>query len=337
MRPVMNIQTQRRAAALMEVLGVYVAGGVVTNQIIRLSGISFTNPLENLTVHITGPELIIASWHLFVLLLFEYAGYFLLIIPINWWYRRGGPADYGLTKAGHSWATLLTAGFATAALSEWLVLGVGLLNAIHPSETVAWRQAFFEMSWRRWEFWLFSSVMSWALIPVLEELFYRGYCQRRLAEDWGDGPAIVGAACLFTFAHAQYQIPNAYNAGMILGLLLSAVGFGVVFAWTRSLFPAMLAHAVFDIPMTPRWQCLLVAALVIGALFSWRRAVAIIRQVFSISSGITYGTLAVLGAGYSVAAARVRSLEYLAIGLVVLAVAFEALERRQKSDSNLTN
>ncbi|MBV8827894.1 MAG: CPBP family intramembrane metalloprotease, partial [Acidobacteriaceae bacterium] len=318
-----------RAAALMEVFGVYVAGGVVTNQLVRLFGVSFRNPLENLTVDISGTELIRASGHLFVLLLFQYAGYFLLIIPINWWYRRRGPADYGLTKAGHSWAILLTAGIGTAALSEWLVLGVGLVNAIHPSETVPWRQAFFEMSWRRWEFWLFSSVMSWALIPVLEELFFRGYCQRRLAEDWGDGPAIIATACLFTFAHAQYQIPNVYNAGMILGLLLSAIGFGVVFAWTRSLIPAMLAHAVFDIPTTPRSQSLLVAALVVGALFSWRQAVAIIGQVFRNGSGVTHSILAVFSAGYAVAAARVRSLEYLAIGLLVFAVAFEALDRRQ--------
>lgn len=92
--------------------------------------------------------------------------------------------------------------------------------------------------------------MSWALIPVLEELFFRGYCQRRLAEDWGNGPAIIGTACLFTFEHTRYQIPNAYNVGMIVGLFVSAVGFGIIFAWTRSLFPAIIAHMIFDIPMT---------------------------------------------------------------------------------------
>ncbi len=208
----MNSKTRQRVAALLEVLGVFVAGGLVTNQLVRLSGVSVGNPLEHLTLRITGPELITAAGHLFILLLFQYAGYLLLVIPINWWYRRRGPAAYGLTKAGHSWAMLIVAGLGTAALSEWLVLGVGLVNWIHPSQTVPWRQAFFEMSWRRWEFWLFSAVMSWALIPVLEELFFRGYCQRRLAEDWGDGPAIVGTACLFTFAHAQYQVANAYNA-----------------------------------------------------------------------------------------------------------------------------
>jgi len=77
--------------------------------------------------------------------------------------------------------------------------------------------------------------------------------------------------------------------------------------------------------MTSAWQGVLVAALVIGALFSWRRGLAIIRQVFSTRSGVADGTLVVLGTGW----ARVRSLEYVAAGLVVLAVALEALERRR--------
>jgi membrane protease YdiL (CAAX protease family) len=336
----MNGLLQRRATAVLEVLGVYLAGGLLTNLLIRLSGVAVRNPLENLSIHITGAALITASRQMFVLLMFEYAGYFLLIIPINWWHRRSGLAAYGLTKAGHSWRTLLLAGLGTAALSEWPVLSIGLLNSFHPSATAPWRQAFFDMSWRRWEFWLFSAVMSWALIPVVEELFFRGYCQRRLAEDWGDGPAIIGTACLFTFAHTQYQIPSAYNAGMIVGLLISAIGFGVVFAWTRSLVPAMIAHAIFDIPMTPKWESLLVAALVIGAFFSWRRGLSIIGQVFSTRSGIACGTLAALCTVYALAATRVRRLEYVAIGLVVLAVVLETLERRRNriaTDVHLTS
>jgi membrane protease YdiL (CAAX protease family) len=46
-----------------------------------------------------------------------------------------------------------------------------------------WRQAFFNMSWRRWQFWLLAGIMSYAVVPVVEELIFRGYYQRRLAED----------------------------------------------------------------------------------------------------------------------------------------------------------
>jgi hypothetical protein len=116
---------------------------------------------------------------------------------------------------------------------------------------------------------------------------------------------------------------------MIVGLLLSAIGFGVVFAWTRSLFPAIVAHAIFDIPMTLSWQVLLVGAFVVGAIFIWRRGLAISKLIFSTGSGFAYGTLAVLGAGYVMAAARVRSMGYIAVGLLVLAVAPEAADRRR--------
>jgi hypothetical protein len=70
---------------------------------------------------------------MFVLLMFQYGGYFLLIFPINWWYRRRGPAAYDLTRAGQSSKTLLLAGLGTAALSEWPVLIINLVNSIYPS------------------------------------------------------------------------------------------------------------------------------------------------------------------------------------------------------------
>jgi membrane protease YdiL (CAAX protease family) len=325
----MNAQ-QRRSAALLEVLGIFLVGGLVMSQLIRLSDVHVKNPLAELTIHTTGSELITAARQLFVLLIFQYAGYFLLIIPIGWWHRHRGPSAYGLTKASHIWTWLILAGLGTAALSEWLVLGIGFLNSLRPSKTEPWRQAFFDMSWRRWEFWLFSAVMSWALIPVLEELFFRGYCQRRLAEDWGNGPAIIGTACLFTFEHTQYQIPNVYNVGMIVGLFLSAVGFGVVFAWTRSLFPAIIAHIIFDIPMTPKWQGVLAIVLVISSLFIWRRGLDIVRKIFSTGKHPAYWILALLGAAAAVAGTRVRGLEYVGLGMVVLAVALESLELRSK-------
>jgi membrane protease YdiL (CAAX protease family) len=114
---------------------------------------------------------------------------------------------------------------ATAALAEWPVLSVNVVNPIHPlGERVPWRQAFFDTSWRRWEFWLFSAVLSWAWVAVIEELFFRGYCQRRLAEDWGNGAAIVGTACLFTFAHNQYLLPNEYSVAMIARLCRARLG-----------------------------------------------------------------------------------------------------------------
>ena len=246
--PLMKAQPLQRAAALLEVLGVYLAGGLVTSQLSRLFGVPLDSPLRTFTSEITNAELIAASRQMFVILSMQYAGWFLLAFPINWWHRRRGPASYGLNRGRYSWTALLGIGLVTAALAEWPVLGVSVADSLYDlGETAPWRQAFFDTSWQRWEFWLFSGVMSWGLVAVAEELFFRGYCQRRLAEDWGDGVAILGTACLFTFAHSQYLLANAYSLGMITSLFVLAVGLGLAFAWTRSLVPSVLAHSIINV------------------------------------------------------------------------------------------
>jgi hypothetical protein len=104
--------TRPRTAALLEVLGIYLAGQLATMVLLRVLHIELVNPLETFTADITNSQLLTATRQLFVVLAMQYAGLFLLIIPINWWYRRCGPAAYGLTKAGWSWTTLLAAGVA---------------------------------------------------------------------------------------------------------------------------------------------------------------------------------------------------------------------------------
>jgi membrane protease YdiL (CAAX protease family) len=182
--PLPRMIALRRVAALLEVLGIYLAGGVVMGLLLRALNVELTNPLAGFRVDISDGELLSATWQFCQLLLFQYAGWFLLIVPINAWHRRHGPAAYGLTRAGFSWTALALAGLGTAALVEWPVLGISLLDSFYNlGEAVPWRQAFFDTSWRRWEFWLFSGVVSWGAVALLEELFFRGYCQRRLAEE----------------------------------------------------------------------------------------------------------------------------------------------------------
>ena len=318
----------RRAAALLEVLAIYLVGGLVVRLFVRLSGLDVANPLATFTVGITNAELLTATRQMLALLLLQYGGYFALIIPVGWWHRRRGPAEYGLTRAGHPWRILLIAGVATAALTEWPVVAVNLADTFwHLGDTVPWRQALFDTSWTRWQFWLFSAVLSWALVAVLEELFYRGYCQRRLAEEWGDGAAIVGTASLFVFSHSQYLSPDAYNIGMVVSLFTLAVGFGVVYAWTRSLVPSIIAHAIINVPMTPPWQGVLLAAFLIGVAFTARRGAAVVAQIFSGTRPGTAVALGVLGAGYAVAARRVDALEFAAVGMLLVAIVLEATER----------
>jgi membrane protease YdiL (CAAX protease family) len=272
----------------------------------------------------------LASRQFFLALILIYGSYFLLIVPINWWYRRRGRVAYGLTRAGHSWKALILAGVATVVLAGWPVLVHTLVDAIHPLGAMApWRQGFFDMSWRRWQFWLFAGILSYAVIPVVEELIFRGYYQRRLAEDWGDGPAIIGTACFFTFAHRQYLIANTYNITMIASLLCLAIGLGVVYAWTRSLIPSMIAHAIINVPMTPLWQGALLVLFAIGAFFVWRGGTSAIRQVFTNTRVGASMVLAVALSLYVFEAHRIDGMKQIAIGMLVVALVLEAMDRRE--------
>ena len=56
------MNARQRTAALLEVLGVYLAGQLVTGQLIRVLGVRPTNPLASLSAGVTDAELITATW-----------------------------------------------------------------------------------------------------------------------------------------------------------------------------------------------------------------------------------------------------------------------------------
>jgi membrane protease YdiL (CAAX protease family) len=327
----------RRIAALLEVFSVYVIGQYLVVLLANALHLQIDNPLAHINAQITDAELLFAARDLFLLLLVQYVGWFLLIVPINWWHRRSGLAAYGLTRAGKSWKVLLAAGAATAALSAWPEMSIQLLDRVYNlAPTLPWRQALFEMSWRRWEFWLFTAVLSWAFVAFMEELFYRGYCQRRLAEDWGDGPAILGATCLFLFSHGQYLSAHLYNVSLLASLFVLSVAMGIVFAWTRSLVPSVVAHSIINIPMTPLWQALAAAVFLVGAVLLSRRGAAVVKQVFSGASVVWCIGLAAAGAAYAVASQRGAAAVYLAAGMLGLAIGLEAMHRGREGGARPT-
>ena len=320
---------RRKVAAVLEVLGVYLAGQLVMLLLSRVLHIELANPLRQLTANASSAELVAVSGQLTKLLVGQYLGWFLLIVPIGWWYRRTGLREYGLTRAGVPLGRLLLLGLVTALVADWPTRLVEIVNALKPlGETAPWRQAMFDMSWRRWEFWLFMAAGSYVVPPILEELFYRGYCQRRLAEDLGHGTAIATVASLFVFSHSQYLMANAYNFGMIVSLLIGALGLGIVFAYTRSLIPPIVAHALTNIPVTGVWQWIVAGIMVIGAIWFGRSALRVTSKVFQGNAVAPALLLAIVGAGYAMAANRFEAMALVAVAALVVALVLEALQRR---------
>ena len=232
---------------------------------------------------------------------------------------------------------MIIIGLVTFAAGELLARTLEAVNTFVPlGATAPWRQAVFDMSWTRWEFWLFTAVGSFGLVAFGEELFYRGYCQRRLTEDLGDGPAIIGVAALFTFSHDQYLIANVYSIGMVISLLAGSLAVGYVYARTRSLIPTMVAHAVVNVPSTRPFQ---LASLAVIAVILWRArkpVAAAIHEGIGWLRGVTprwlVSAMAVGGAAFAVVNQQLGDM-MLPIGLVLLvgAVGPEWRDKRRGS------
>jgi hypothetical protein len=88
-----------------------------------------------------------------------------------------------------------------------------------------------------------------AIAAVTEEIAFRGYMQKPLEEAYGIVPAVLIVGTMFWIAHLDHGItithlPFQMSASIALGLLAYL---------TRSLIPAMIAHAIADILLQPAY------------------------------------------------------------------------------------
>ena len=103
------------------------------------------------------------------------------------------------------------------------------------------------------EFWLFMAIGSFAFIPIVEELFFRGYLlgnlNRRLSTNW----AITLSAAVFALVHLQYVRIDFFAIYNLASVFLV----GIIYAWsvyfTRSLLPAITGHTFGNLPQPLEW------------------------------------------------------------------------------------
>ncbi len=77
-----------------------------------------------------------------------------------------------------------------------------------------------------------------AAIPVMEELFFRGFVLFGLRARYGNGAAIIGSACLFGVSHLDaVAAVYATVAGIVLGVLALRTG---------SIWPGIAVHAAVN-------------------------------------------------------------------------------------------
>lgn len=267
----MNEITQKKTAAILEVFGIYATGQLVAFILAKVLGIPLQNPITNLTSQSTPLELQQITLKLLGVLFVQYAGWFIPIILVGWWHRQRKPKQYGLTLSSLPLKFYIVAGVILFSFSELPTQILSLLNTIYPlGEQTAWHEAIYKISWNSPEFWLLMAVGSFGLIPILEELFYRGYVQTRLEEDFGAPTAILATTVLFAFSHSQYYILNAYNLGMLASIIFSTIAYGYLFYRTRSLLVTIIPHILVNIPVKGAAQWVLLVAMLLICILAWK-------------------------------------------------------------------
>jgi len=92
----------------------------------------------------------------------------------------------------------------------------------------------------------------WLLIGLLigpgEELFWRGFIQRRYMDRFGPWTGLALATALYTLVHV-----GSLNPMLIIAALLCGLFWGFLFMWKRSLMLVVVSHTVWDIAVFLLW------------------------------------------------------------------------------------
>ncbi|MCI0500047.1 MAG: CPBP family intramembrane metalloprotease [Planctomycetales bacterium] len=89
--------------------------------------------------------------------------------------------------------------------------------------------------------WLIAPLLFFVIGPA-EEIFWRGFVQRRLSKRYGVFIGFVAAAAIYALVHVW-----SFNLMLIAAAALCGVFWGVLFVLTNNLWPCMICHAVWDV------------------------------------------------------------------------------------------
>jgi membrane protease YdiL (CAAX protease family) len=268
----------RKLSAVLEVVAVFVVGNLLAELLNKAFNLgSFWKEYGALLTS-PKPDYLRLAWLVGSNLLTQYLGLFSLIFLVGWFRRKRWLADYGLTRASNKLVYLLGLGLVLFCFSELPLKLLLFANKYLPLGAGSDFWVIFKLKWN-FQFWIFMAVGSFLLVPVVEELFYRGYFQKRLEEGFGGLPAVLMTSCFFVFNHSQYHKLTFLSVGTIVTLFISSVAIGYVFYRTRSLYAPIVAHALVDIP-TKGLVDLIVLLLMIAVVIFFAKKIAVYLKQF---------------------------------------------------------
>ncbi len=275
-------------AGLLEVLAVILLGLALAGFGPALLGLRLSNPLATLTPESLPPSWLPLVLPMLQLLLVQYGAQFLVIAIVlivgRRWIR---PAD-GLGPDSKSTPRLVLLAFLAAIVAfppVRILMEAGRVWDLAPAGP-PWREALLSAPLTG-DFYLFMAVLSFGVVPVLEEALYRGYVQGRLQATFRSSwMPLVLTSVLFTFLHSQYLGVDAFSLATTAMLFGLSMVLGVLYRQTGSLLPSILLHALINLPMSTGVTLGVATALTVAgaiwrkALMAWiRQALATIRPI----------------------------------------------------------
>ena len=119
------------------------------------------------------------------------------------------------------------------------------------------------------------AVGSYVVIPLFEELFYRGYAQYRLEKEFKFF-AVLLIPLLFTSTHFQYFISDIFNIGMLFSLLILAIGMAFSRYLSKSIIASIIIHSLMNIPMKYPYDLLALSVMIFIVVLLRKRIVNLV-------------------------------------------------------------
>lgn len=263
---------QARLAAISEVASVLIVGSLLARLIQRGLDLGSWKGAQSAMLAGEPVDFLLLSRLAVVELSIRYAVLCGIAFSLGWWHRRRRLGAYGLTTAATPVPRLVRDGvilFGVIGLppmllvmtSRYLDLGAGAPQwELFPDRLNP-------------QFLLYAAISSFVLVPILEELFFRGYVQARLTEDFGAVGSIFLAALLFALAHGQYYRASVLSLGMLVSLAVQSLVVGFVFYRTGSLIPPIVAHSLVNLPTPRLGHELIVLVCMSIVVVIWRKTI----------------------------------------------------------------
>lgn len=151
-------------------------------------------------------------------------------------------------------------------------------------EPISWMV--FNRSWNL-EFWIFMAIGSFILIPIYEEIFYRGYIYHVFVKYFGE-IGIMFSTLLFTLVHMQYYIFDTFNILMLTSLLLMSLAMSLSIYFTKSILAPIIIHSLMNIPISYPFDGIIIIIMIVILTYFRKEFVSLALETIQIFKRIEF-------------------------------------------------